>query len=122
MGGMNMVKFLTQHTNHKNFFSELQEGEIFMYSYSDYTWEAVIKIAEESKVKLEYIKKGTEDYRKYGECSARIVNIKGKVFEFKVGSEEVVKIEARDEESARTKLIDYLFDEDYIVLNKKSVS
>jgi arginine deiminase len=122
MGGMHMVKFLTQHTNHKNFFSELQEGEIFMYSYTDYTWEAVIKIAEESKVKLEYIKKGTEDYRKYGECSARIVNIKGKVFEFKIGSEEVVKIEARDEESARTKLIDYLFDENYIVLNKKSAS
>jgi arginine deiminase len=122
MGGMHMVKFLTQHTNHKNFFSELQEGEIFMYSYTDYTWEEVIKIAEESKVKLEYIKKGTEDYRKYGECSARIVNIKGKVFEFKIGSEEVVKIEARDEESARTKLIDYLFDENYIVLNKKSAS
>jgi hypothetical protein len=122
MGGMHMVKFLTRHTNHKNFFSELQEGEIFMYSYMDYTWEEVVKIAEESKVKLEYIKKGTEDYRKYGECSARIVNIKGKVFEFKIGSEEVVKIEARDEESARTKLIDYLFDENYIVLNKKSAS
>jgi hypothetical protein len=122
MGGMHMVKFLTQHTNHKNFFSELQEGEIFMYSYMDYTWEEVVKIAEESKVKLEYIKKGTEDYRKYGECSARILNIKGKVFEYKIGSEEVVKIEARDEESARTKLIDYLFDENYIVLNKKSAS
>jgi hypothetical protein len=122
MGGMHMVKFLTQHTNHKNFFSELQEGEIFMYSYMDYTWEEVVKIAEESKVKLEYIKKGTEDYRKYGECSARILNIKGKVFEYKIGSEEVVKIEARDEESARIKLIDYLFDEDYIVLNKKSAS
>jgi hypothetical protein len=122
MGGMHMVKFLTQHTNHKNFFSELQEGEIFMYSYMDYTWEEVVKIAEESKVKLEYVKKGTEDYRKYGECSAKILNIKGKVFEYRIGSEKVVKIEARDEESARTKLIDYLFDEEYIVLNKKSAS
>jgi hypothetical protein len=122
MGGMHMVKFLTQHTNHKNFFSELQEGEIFMYSYMDYTWEEVVKIAEESKVKLEYVKKGTEDYRKYGECSAKILNIKGKVFEYRIGSGEVVKIEARDEESARTKLIDYLFDKDYIVLNKKSAS
>lgn len=115
-----MVKYLTQHTNHKSFFSELQVDEIFMYSYIDYTWEEVVKAAEESKITLEYIKKGTEDYKKYGECSARVVDIKGKIFEFKIGNELVVSIEARDEKGARAKLIDHLFDEQYIVLQKKS--
>jgi hypothetical protein len=121
-GGISVIKYLTQHTNHKDFFSELRENEIFMYSYIDYKWQEVVKLAEENKVKLEYVKKGTEDYRKYGECSARVVNIKGKVFEYKIASREVVKIEARDEESARTKLIEYLFDRDYITLEKKSAS
>jgi hypothetical protein len=121
-GGMHMVKYLTQHTNHKSFFSELLEGEVFMYSYTDYTWEDVVKISEESNIEVEYIQKGTEDYKRYGECSARVVSIKGKTFEYKIGSEEVVIIEARDEESARAKLIDYLFDKAYIVLNKKSAS
>ncbi len=117
-----MVKYLTQHTNNKKFFSELQEGEIFMYSYMDYTWEDVLKISEENRINLEYVQKGTADYKKYGECSARVINIKGKVFEYKIGSEDAVKIEARDEKSAREKLIDYLFEEDYIVLEKKSAS
>lgn len=121
-GGISVIKYLTQHTNHKDFFSELRENEIFMYSYIDYKWQEVVKLAEENKVKLEYVKKGTDDYRKYGECSARVVNIKGKVFEYKIDSKEVVKIEARDEESARAKLIEYLFDRDYITLEKKSAS
>jgi hypothetical protein len=119
---MRVIKYLTQHTNHKDFFSELKENEIFMYSYIDYKWEEVVSLAEESKVKLEYVKKGTEDYRKYGECSARVVNIKGKVFEYRIASKEVVKIEARDEESARAKLIEYLFDREYIIPEKKSAS
>jgi hypothetical protein len=117
-----MVKYLSRHSNHRDFFRELREGEIFMYSYMDYTWEQVLKIADENAVKLEYVKKGTEDYKKFGECSARVIDIKGKVFAYKIGSEEVVKIEARDEDSARAKLIDYLFDRDYIVLEKKTAS
>lgn len=117
-----MIKYLTQHVNHKRFFSELREDEIFMYSYVDFTWEQIIELAEENKVKLEYIQKGTDEYKMYGECSARVVDIKGRVFEYRISSKEIVKIEARDEESARVKLIDYLFSEDYIILEKKSAS
>lgn len=113
-----MVKFLTQYTNFEDFFSELQENEVFMYSYHDFKWEDVVKIAEENKIKIEYIKKGTEDYKKYGECSAKITGIGGKVYEYRLSSEKTIKIEAKNETNARLKLLDYLFASNYIKLNK----
>lgn len=117
-GGMQMVKFLTQHTNQKHFFSDLKEDEIFMYSYHDFTWEEVVKAAEQNTVKIEYIKKGTEDYKKYGECSARVVDVKEEVFEYEIGSEQTIRIKAKNEQMARLKLIQYLFDRNYINLKE----
>lgn len=108
------MKFLTKYSNKENFFKELKEEEIFMYSFHDYTWEDVIKFAEEHKVKINYIKKGTEDYRKYGECSAKVVTIKRKKFNFKINSNECIEIESQSEESARLKLVDILFEKGYI--------
>lgn len=113
-----MVKFLTQHTNFTNFFSELQENEVFMYSYLDFKWEDVVKIAEENRIKIEYIKKGTQDYKKYGECAAKVTGISGKVYEYKTASDETIKIEAKNEANARLKLLDYLFAKNYVRLNK----
>lgn len=113
-----MVKFLTQHTNFEDFFSELQENEVFMYSYLDFKWEDVVKIAEKNKIKLEYIKKGTEDYRKYGECAAKVTGISGNVYEYKLASNETIKIEAINEANARLKLLDYLFTKNYVKLDK----
>lgn len=115
-----MVKYLTQHTDIKKFFLELEENEIFMYSYLDYTWEEIIKLAEENKVKIEYIAKGTEEYKKYGKCTARVIRMQGKIFEYIINSDETIKIEARTEESAREKLVDYLFKRNVIILNKVS--
>lgn len=115
-----MVKYLTQHTEIKKFFLDLEENEIFMYSYLDFTWEDILKLAEENKIKIEYIVKGTAEYKKYGECTARVVKMRGKVYEFKVNFGETVKIEARTEEAAREKLVDYLFENKLITLNKVS--
>lgn len=89
-----------------------------MYSYHDFKWEEVVKIAEKNKIKIEYIKKGTEDYKKYGECSAKVTAIGGKVYEYRLASEETIKIEAKNEANARLKLLDYLFARNYIKLNK----
>lgn len=113
-----MVKYLTQHANRKDFFSELQENEIFMYSYLDFKWEDVLKIAEENNVHIEYIQKGTEEYKQYGECAAKVLKIGGRIYEYKVGSEEVIKVEARDEAAARIKLVEKLFKNNYITLKK----
>lgn len=115
-----MVKYLTQHTDIRKFFLELEENEIFMYSYLDFTWEDIIKLAEENNVKIEHIVKGTDEYRKYGECTARVIKMRGKVYEFRVNFGETVKIEAKTEEAAREKLIDYLFKNKLITLNKVS--
>lgn len=115
-----MVKYLTQHTDSKSFFLELEENEIFMYSYLDFTWESVEKLAEENKIKIEHIVKGTEEYKKYGECTARVIKMEGKVYEYKINSGETIKIEARTEESAREKLVDYLFKSNLVTLNKVS--
>ena len=112
------MKFLTQYLNKEAFFNELKEDEIFMYSYHDYTWEDIINFAEEYKIKIDCIKKGTEDYKKYGECAAKVVNIKAKMFNFKINSKESVEIEAQSEELARFKLLDILFSKGYIKLEE----
>ncbi|MBL4937421.1 hypothetical protein JK636_17000 [Clostridium sp. YIM B02515] len=113
-----MVKYLTQYSNRKDFFSGLKENEVFMYSYLDFKWEDIIKIAEENNVDVEYIKKGTDEYKQYGECAAKVLKIGGRIYEYKVGSEEVIKVEARDEAAARIKLVEKLFKNNYITLKK----
>lgn len=111
-----MMKFLTQYLNKEEFFNELKEDEIFMYSFHDYKWEDIIKFAEEHKVKIEPTKKGTEDYKKYGQCAAKVVSKRTKVFSFKIDSKESIEIESRSEELARLNLLDILFDKGYIKL------
>lgn len=118
MEGMQMVKFLTQHTNHKKFFSELRENEIFMYDYHDFTKEEVLKAAEKYKVKVEYIERGTDDYKKYGECALRVINVEEGIYEYEISSGESIKIRAKNEQSARLKLMQYLFDKNYINLKE----
>lgn len=113
-----MMKFLTQYLNKEEFFNGLKEGEIFMYSFHDFKWEDVIKLAEENKIKIEYIKKGTEDYKKYGECAAMVVSIRTKKFNFKINSKELIEIESQSEESARMRLLDILFNDGYIKLEE----
>lgn len=115
-GGMNMVKFLSQYTNYKDFFSQLKENEIFMYSYHDFNYDDIVRIAEENKINVEYIKKGTDDYKKYGECAVRVVNINEKIYKYKISSGEVIEVKAKNENFAKHKLIDYLFKEGYISL------
>lgn len=115
-----MIKYLTKYTEVKGFFSELEENEIFMYSYLDFKWEDILELAEANKVKIEYIEKGTEEYKKYGECTAKVIKFKGKVYEYNLNSRETIKIEARTEDSAREKLINYLFNSNIITLNKVS--
>jgi DNA polymerase elongation subunit (family B) len=110
------MKFLTQHTNKEDFFKELKEDEIFMYSYHDFKWDDIIKFAEEYKIKIDYIKKGSEDYKKYGECSAKVINIKTKTFNFKINSKESIEIKSHSEELARLRLLDILFNKGYIKL------
>jgi hypothetical protein len=112
------MKFLTKYLNKEDFFNELKDGEIFMYSFHDFKWEDIVEFAEECKIKIDYIKKGTEDYRKYGECAARVVNIKKKVFSFKINSKELVEIESQSEESAKLTLLDMLFNKGYIKLEE----
>jgi hypothetical protein len=115
-----MVKYLTKYTNTKEFFSHLEENEVFMYSYLDFIWDDIVKLAEENKVNIEYIVKGTDEYKKYGECTAKVIKFKGMVYEFQIDSKETIKIEARTEESAREKLVKYLFNSNIIILNKVS--
>ena len=112
------MKFLTQHSNKEDFFKELKEDEIFMYSYHDYKWEDIIKFAEEYKIKIEYIKKGSEDYKKYGECAAKVVNIKTKIFNFKINLKESITVESQSEEAARLRLLDILFNKGYVKLEE----
>lgn len=113
-----MINFLTQHSNAKEFFKSLKEQEIFMYSYLDFKWEEVIELAENNGVKLQYIQKGTEDYKKYGECAAKVVSIIGRTYEFKINSERIIKVEAPSEEKAKAKLVDLLFGSKYIVMRE----
>ncbi|QGU94217.1 hypothetical protein GOM49_02860 [Clostridium bovifaecis] len=113
-----MDKFLTLHTNKKEFFKDLKKNDIFVYSYHDYKWDDVIKVAEENRVKLQYIMKGTPEYKYYGECAAKVVSIAEDTYEFKMSSGEIIKIEAEDEEMARLKLLDYLFQNNYITKKK----
>lgn len=115
-----MIKYLTQHTNCKEFFSELEENEIFMYSYLDFKWDDVVKLAKENMVNLEYIQKGTEEYKKYGECAVKVVKLSGKVYEYETASGEIIKIEARDKEAASLRLVEYLFENNYITLKKET--
>jgi hypothetical protein len=117
-----MVKYLTQHTNPKDFFSELQENEIFMYSYLDFKWEDVSKLAEENNASVEYIQKGTDEYKIYGECAVRVIRLRGKIFEYKIASGEIIKIEARDEETAKLRLVEHLFKNNYVILKDKFAS
>ena len=56
-GGINMIEFLTQHSNKESFFKELKEDEIFMYSFHDYNWDDVMKISEEHRIQIDCIKK-----------------------------------------------------------------
>lgn len=115
-----MVKYLTKYTDAKVFFSELEENEVFMYSYLDFKWDDIVELAEENKVNIEYIVKGTEEYKKYGECTGKVIKFKGKVYEFEINSSKTIKIEARNEKSAREKLVKYLFNSNIITLNKVS--
>lgn len=112
------MKFLTQYSNKEDFFNELKEGEIFMYSYHDYKWEDIINLAEEHKTQIDCIKKGTEDYRMYGECAVKVLNIKTKIFSYNINSKESIKIESQSEESAKLRLLDILFKKGYIKLEK----
>lgn len=114
-----MVKFLTQHTNHKKFFSELKENEIFMYDYHDFDREKVSKLAEEHNVKVEYIERGTEDYKKYGECALKVINVEEQIFEYEIDfSKETLIIKAKSEQMAQLKLMQYLFEKNYINLRE----
>lgn len=113
-----MMKFLTQHLNKEDFFNELKDGEIFMYSFHDYKWEDIVKLAEEYEVKIDSIKKGTEEYKKYGNCSAKVVDKKIKVFKFKINSKELIEVESNSEEFARLRLLDILLDKGYIELEE----
>lgn len=113
-----MINFLTQHSNVEGFFNGLKEQEIFMYSYLDFKWEEVVELAEGNGLKLQYIEKGTEEYKKYGECAARVVSITGKTYEFKINSNDIIKIEAASEEKAKYKLMDLLLKNKYIVMRK----
>jgi hypothetical protein len=113
-----MMKFFTQYLNKEAFFNELTEGEVFMYSFHDFKWEDIIKFAEEYKVKIERMIKGTEDYKKYGECAAKVVNKKAKVFSFKIDSKESIEVESNSEEAARLRLLDILFNKGYIKLEE----
>jgi hypothetical protein len=115
------MKFLTQYLNKEDFFNELKEGEIFMYSYHDYKWEDIIKIAEEYKIKIDCIKKGTEEYKKYGECAAKVLNKQAKLFSFKIDSKESIEIESQSEESAKLRLLDILFNKGYIKLEEVNI-
>lgn len=115
-----MDKYLTAYTNKKDFFKELKKNEIFGYSYHDYKWDDVVKIAEDNGVKLEYIKKGTPEYKYHGEHAARIINTSEEVFQFKMNSGEIIKIEAEDDDEARLKLLDYLFESNYITQEKEN--
>lgn len=118
-GGINMIKFLTQHSNKESFFKELKEDEIFMYSFHDYNWDDVVKISEDHRIQIDCIKKGTEDYKKYGECSAKVINIKTKTFNYEINSNEFIEIEAQSEELAKAKLIEILFERGYIKLQEE---
>jgi len=115
-----MIKYLTKYTDIKEFFSVLDENEIFMYSYLDFKWEDILEFAETNRVNIEYIEKGTDEYKKYGECTAKVVKFKENVYEYKVNSSDSIKIEARSEESAREKLVSYLFKSNIITLSKVS--
>jgi hypothetical protein len=117
---MRMDKFLTLHTNKKDFFKELKKDEIFVYSYHDFKWDDVLKIAEENGVKLEYIKKGTPEYKYYGECATKVIHITEEVFQFQINSGEMIKIKAENEEEARLKLLDYLFENNYVIQKKEN--
>lgn len=108
-GEITMVKFLTQFSHKEEFFRELQENEIFMYSYRDFQWEDILAFAEQYGVEIQYIAKGTEEYKKYGECAARVINSNEKIFKFEIALEEVIEIKAKNEQSARNKLLEYLF-------------
>lgn len=115
------MKFLTQFLNKEDFFNGLKEGEIFMYSYHDFKFEDIIKFADEYKIKIECIKKGTEDYKKYGECAVRILSKQAKIFTFNIDSKESIEIESQSEECAKLKLIDILFYKGYIKLEEVNI-
>ncbi len=108
------MKFLTQYSNKENFFKELKEGEIFMYSFHDYKWEDIVKFAEEYKIDVDSIKKGTEDYKMYGECAAKVLNIRTKKFSFIIDTKEAIKIESQSEEAAKLRLLEILFNKGYL--------
>lgn len=112
------MKFLTKYLNKEEFFNKLKDGEIFMYSYHDFKWEDISNFAKEYKIQIEQIKKGTEDYKQYGECAAKLIGRKTKVFSFSFNSNESIEIEAHSEEKARIKLLDILFNKGYIKLEK----
>ena len=112
------MKFLTKYSNKEEFFNKLKDGEIFMYSYHDFKWEDISNFAKEYKIQIEQIKKGTEDYKQYGECAAKLIGRKTKVFSFSFNSNESIEIEAHSEEKAKIKLLDILFNKGYIKLEK----
>lgn len=119
-----MIKFFTQHTDRHKFFQEIKEDEIFMYSYSDYDYEAIIKIAEEYDVKVEPLTKGTEEYKLYGACAV-IVTEKSeserlKVYEFNIYS-NIIEIKAESEEIAKLRLLGVLFDKGIIKVSLKVI-
>ncbi len=112
------MKFLTKYLNKEEFFYKLKDGEIFMYSYHDFKWEDISNFAKAYKIQIEQIKKGTEDYKQYGECAAKLIGRKTKVFSFSFNSNESIEIEAHSEEKAKIKLVDILFSKGYIKLEK----
>lgn len=111
-----MTKFLSKNTNLESFFMELKENEVFMYSYHDFEWDDVVKLANEHGVSIEYVKKGTEEYKLYGECSAKVLNEVNYIFKFELKDGEQFEVKAQSEELARIKLLELLFDNGYISL------
>lgn len=117
-----MIKFFTQHTDRQKFFKEIKEDEIFMYSYSDYDYDALIKITEEYEVEVEPLQKGTEEYKLYGACAVKVTK-KGEklqVYEFKIDS-NIIEIKAESEEIAKRKLLEVLFDKGIIKAMQKAI-
>lgn len=112
------MKFLTEYSNKENFFKELKEGEVFMYSFHDYKWEDIVKFAEEYKINVDSIKKGTEDYKMYGECAAKVLNIRTKKFSFILDTNEAIEIESQSEEAAKLRVLEVLFNKGYIKLKE----
>jgi hypothetical protein len=119
-----MIKFFTQHTDRQKFFREIKEDEIFMYSYSDYDYEAIAKITEEYDVRVEPLKKGTEEYKLYGACAVIVTERSGserlQVYEFCIDS-NIIEIRAESEKIAKLRLLEVLFEKGIIKARQKVI-